>query len=70
MYIQHLQSIHDRWHAAREAKQWALADDLRKQLEDAGMLPPDYLQYHPVFETPASRRARNFPTNGIDIQQK
>jgi len=46
------------WVTARERKDWAVADRLRRYLNNAGMLPPDYMYFHPVFESPQHRQRR------------
>lgn len=53
-----LRLIRDQWVAAREAEDYTRADRLRRYLENAGCLPPDYERWHAVFETSAHRARR------------
>ena len=50
-----LETLREKWITERNKKNYVTADSLRTQLEAAGCLPPDYTQWHPVFESCASR---------------
>lgn len=55
---QELQALHSAWSSARRERDYPAADAIRAELSDYGCLPPDYAQWHPVFETPSHRKAR------------
>lgn len=56
--VSRLSFVLDQWHVARANRDFARADRLRGYLERAGCMPPDYLRWHPVFESSAHRFRR------------
>jgi hypothetical protein len=53
-----LGAIRSQYVEQRTAKNYAVSDKLRADLESRGCIPPDYSEWHPVFETPQARTNR------------
>lgn len=53
-----LQSIQEHWSRARRERDYSTADKLRADLENWGCSSPNYLEWHPVFESKEHRLYR------------
>jgi cysteinyl-tRNA synthetase len=56
--LRQMHAAHAAWTGARAAKDWQRADRLRKYLQNAGCMGPDYSRWNPVFEETPHRRRR------------